>query len=163
MVVPNKVKIIGYKSDQVDEAEEEFGYIKDKIRFIPVANNGRQIYQSKIFKNLLKTNSVEIVKVLNKYYIWYEEGIPDPTEVLRKVLDSTTHRIMQLDSGLTYYQQRREAVELADVAHGEIENQRKTSAVFELKSQVKATIFDKFVAKEINQHEKREERQVELS
>jgi|JI6StandDraft_1071083.scaffolds.fasta_scaffold364761_2 hypothetical protein len=41
MVVPNKVKIVGWKSDLVDEAEEEFARIQDKIRFVPVSISGR--------------------------------------------------------------------------------------------------------------------------
>lgn len=54
MVVPNKVKILGRKSELVDEAEEEFSQIQDKIRFFPVSEYGREIFNSKIFRGILK-------------------------------------------------------------------------------------------------------------
>lgn len=78
MVVPNKVKITGWKSDLVDEAEEQFGHIQDRIRLVPVAEYGHHIFNSKIFKGLLKEHSIQIIKVLNKYYCWFEEGCQDP-------------------------------------------------------------------------------------
>lgn len=71
MVVPNKVKIMGWKGEQVDEAEEEFGYIQDSIRFMPIASGGREIYLSGIYREILKRHGLEMVKILNKYYLWY--------------------------------------------------------------------------------------------
>lgn len=118
MVVPNKVKIVGWKSDLVDEAEEEFARIQDKIRFVPVSISGRQIYQSKYYTSLLKENSIQMVKILNRYYCWFEQGCPDPTDILKDVLNTTKHAMIPLHDK-TRYAKKNEAVERVDIVHGE--------------------------------------------
>ena len=45
---------MGLKGELVDEAEEEFGNIQDKIRFIPLEKGGREVFLSKIYRNILK-------------------------------------------------------------------------------------------------------------
>ena len=45
---------------------------------------------------MLKEHQIEVVKILNKYYIWYEEGIPNPTDILRYIFSQTTHKIINL-------------------------------------------------------------------
>ena len=54
MVVPSKVKIIGFVTENLDEAFVEFGAIQERIRFVPITEYGQEVYQSRFYTNLLK-------------------------------------------------------------------------------------------------------------
>ena len=55
-------------------------------------------------------------------------------------------------------------MEFAQIVHGEeLKREKRVTTISELLSQVKATIFDKYVGRELNRLEKNENRRVELS
>lgn len=80
-----------------------------------------------------------MIKVLSKYYIWYEDPCPNPAEFLEFALVTTKHAMIPLHK--EQYVKRREDVENVDMVHGKAWHKSKTGLIVDLLQRVKATIF----------------------
>lgn len=73
-----------------------------------------------------------MVKILLKYYFWYEDGIEDPTEILTYVCSSTKHRMISFDRLNSKYEvmnEYREPVEYASIIHGDLQRREVKAGV----------------------------------
>lgn len=82
-----------------------------------------------------------MMKILNKYFCWFEEGCSDPTEVLKKALTTTKHISFPLYQKKQYIK-KKEEVEQVDMVHGELYFKEWKYSIFaDLISHIKGIIF----------------------
>jgi hypothetical protein len=70
----------------------------NNIYFQPVEMFGAEVYQSKYYTSLLKGEGVEILKILNKYYYWFEKDKVKPRDIIEQVFLKTKHKLFSLVS-----------------------------------------------------------------